>query len=62
MTRTDQSAFSTTGTFLFLILALSSLAFFVQQRDPGGFLAWVFGFAALLSVPGRSVPENEVGA
>lgn len=59
MTRANDSIFSIIGTFLFLIVALGSLVFFVQHRDPAGFLAWVFGFAAILSGTGSTVPSHD---
>ena len=47
--------------FLMMLVAAMSLAFFIQQRDAGGFLAWVFLFAAVLSSSGSDSPKRGLG-
>lgn len=54
MTRSNDSIFSIISTLLFLLSAFAMLAYFIQIRDAGGLLAWVFGFAAVISMPGAS--------
>lgn len=56
MTKANDSIFNIIAVFLLIAAALSVLIFFIQQRDPAGFLAWVFGFAALLSGSGNGAP------
>lgn len=51
MTRANDSIFSIISTLLFLLSAFAMLAYFIQIRDAGGLLAWVFGFAAVISIP-----------
>ena len=54
MTASKDSIFSILTTFLMMALAFMSLAFFIQNRDAGGFLTWVFIFAAFISSSGSS--------
>jgi hypothetical protein len=53
MTASKDSVFSILSIFLMMAVAFLSLAFFIQNRDAGGFLAWVFLFAAFISTSGN---------
>lgn len=43
------SIFSPLAVILFMMVGLLTLVFFVHHRDAGGFLGWIFVFAAFVS-------------